>query len=175
MPQEIAAKRYAKALFEIGLEKKGVEALKGELLKFKEFSQSGHFDFLNNPIFSVEEKKSVLETFYSKEKPSLDFKNFLDLLVEEKRIPIITEIFDCFVELADEHLGEEKAVVYSAVKLSSDQMEDLKSVLSKIRGKKVKIENILDEKLLGGLRVEVGSFVYDSSVKGFLEKFLALG
>jgi len=170
MAGEIAAKRYARALSEIGIESGSIDALKNELAKFREYSAKGYLDFLENPVFSAEEKIAVLNDIFTKEKSSKDFRRFFDLLVEEKRTGLLIEIYDCYVLLADVYSGQEKAKVISAVQLSEPQIESINKALSKMRGKKIFVVNEIDETVLGGIRVEVGSFVYDASVKGFLDK-----
>ena len=175
MAGEIAAKRYAKALFEIGMESKSLESLKGELSKFREYSRKGYLDFLENPVFSAEEKNSVLSNMFSKEKASTDFQKFFGLLIHEKRTNLLPDIYDHYAALADEHSGQEKALVVSAVKLSEPQVANIQKTLSKLRGKNIQIENEIDESVIGGIRVEIGSFVYDASVKGFLDKLKLMG
>ena len=68
-------------------------------------------------------------------------------------------------------MGQEVARVVSAVKLGQEKISDLQRTLSKIRGKKIIIENHVDESIIGGMRIEIGSFLYDGSVRGFLRKF----
>jgi len=171
MSEEIAAKRYAKALFEIGVENKKLKVFEKELSSFNDLVLSGSLEFLSNPVFSTEEKKMVVEKVAKKEKTSNEFIRFLDIVVEEKRTGAIPEIYDYFKKCVNEHEGKENASVYSAVKMSVSQVDSLKKVLSKVRGKNIVIENIVDESLVGGLKVKIGSFIYDGSVKGFINKF----
>lgn len=171
MSQEIAAKRYARALFEIGLTDKKIEELGKELAKYKDLYLSGALEFLSNPVFTTDEKKQAMRMLFEKEKASRDFKNFFDLLIEEKRCDAIDEIDTRFRMYVNEHENQELADVYSVVKLSSKQVKSLKETLSKIRGKKIIVDNRIDESVMGGLKIKIGSFLYDGSVRGLIDKF----
>ena len=173
MHREAVSKRYAKALFEIGVEKKSVEALRGELEFFKNLALSGSMLFLINPVFSNDEKEKVVEELFKKNKTSKDFQSFFTIIMGAKRSELIPEIYEYFEKFLNDYLEQEVANVYSAVKLSSAQISSLEKALLKVRKKKVAVENIIEESLIGGMRVEIGSLVYDGSVKGSLDKFLS--
>lgn len=168
---EVAAKRYAKAIFEVALEKRSVEKLKGELLDFKGLFESGGVDFLKNPVFSQKEKETVIEEVSDKKRYSQEMKNFLRLLIHEKRIEDVPAISKDYADLLMEHLGIETAEVYSAVELTKAQIKKLGEALSKVRGKKIEIRNIIDGSVIGGIKVRIGGFLYDGSVRNMLERF----
>lgn len=106
MSSEIASKRYAKALFEIGVEKNIVGKLRDELETFKKLSGEGHFEFLQNPVFADEEKKRVMNEFFAREKTSEDFRNFFTLLITEKRTDALEEIYDYYLANLNDYEGE---------------------------------------------------------------------
>ncbi len=171
MSGEIAAKRYAKALFELGVEKKCISEFEKELSYFRDLTEGGKLEFLSNPIFTKDEKKSVLYKLADKQKTSKDFKRFLEILTEEKRTEEIPDIHRFFEKFYNEHEGQEEAYVYSSVNLSSGQLDNLSKVLSKVRKKKIIIQNKIDISLIGGIKVKIGSFIYDGSVRGIIDKF----
>ncbi len=95
--------------------------------------------------------------------------NFLSLVKDRRRIPLMADICAMFREQTDHRLGVLRAVVASARALDSGQQAALKGQLSSATGKLVEVDYSVNPDLVGGATVTIGSTVFDGSVRGQLE------
>jgi len=163
----IVAKRYAWALLEIGRRDGKYEEYGREL---KEFSAiiSHTFELelaLNNPAFTFNNRKNLLNALLVKIKLSPIVHNFFHLLMDRGRIGIIREIDKVYKQLLDEVKGITKAEVYSATTLTNENIEKLAIILKKIVNRTVSLQVKKDPSLIGGVIVRIGDLVLDGSVK----------
>ena len=98
------------------------------------------------------------------------FKNFLGLLVIKRRFFYIEQILKSFNEICSKKRGELKAEINSAKKLSQDEINKISSELSNSFKSKIKLNYNHDESLIGGLVVQVGSIMIDTSIKNKLQQ-----
>lgn len=164
------SKRYARAFFEIAEEEKKLEQYYGELRQFSSII-AGNKDlggFLANPIFEQDSKKKVLEQIISKLSLSPMTINFLKLLIDKKRIDVLSDIENDYRQLMDESLQKLRVNVKSAFPLSSDMQNYITSNLEKMTGKRVEVTVQSDSGLLGGIVIGVGDTLYDGSIKSQL-------
>ncbi|WP_243291969.1 F0F1 ATP synthase subunit delta [Bacillus sp. FJAT-47783] len=165
------AKRYALALFQISKEKKAIDQFEKELRVVKQvFSDNSDFlQVLTHPKVSLTNKRALIqEAFVSL---SSDIVNTLLLLIDRHRIEIVTELADRFVELANEEQGTQDATVYSVRPLNDEQLKAISDVFAKKIGKKsLRLENVVDESLIGGVKLRIGNRIFDGSVSGKLER-----
>lgn len=114
-------------------------------------------------------KKRVLQKLFG---PHLDMVTlrFLDLVVDKRRENILETVEFAFRKIAEEKQGVQKAQVTSAVPLSDSDRARTVSVLEKLTGRKVLLEETIDPAIIGGLVVRVGDRVYDGSLKGSLQQ-----
>lgn len=96
-------------------------------------------------------------------------KNFLFVVTRHRRLDLMKEIRDRFQSLLDERLGIVRARVETARGLSDAQRQAVETALARITGKQVRCGYDVDDALLGGLSVRMGSTMYDGSVRGQLE------
>lgn len=165
------ARRYAKALLGIGQDD-GRYADYGEDLKtFAELCESHRefYDVISNPIFSVEERKGVLDAVLEKAGFSNTVNSFLRLLLEKNRIGAIKDIRDYYERLTDELSNVTRAEVVTAKPLEQDALGRLQSALAGLTGKSVKLKVAEDAGLIGGVVVKLGDTVLDGSVKAQLQ------
>ena len=162
-------KEYAAALFMLSLEeKKGQEfsdqlAIIGEALS----ENPEYTELLSNPAIAVSERLSALEAAFSASLSEY-VMNFLRLLCENGRIG---GFFDCraeFERLLMEHRKASVARVTSVLPLTADELSGLRMKLEKLSGHSIRIENINDKSIIGGLVIEIDGKVIDGSVKGKL-------
>jgi len=167
----VAARRYAKALFEAAREKGRVAETENELkLVADALEQDGGFRaFLASPSVTQEAKTGALRAVFGGA-VSAEVLNALCLLVERRRQNEIPAVRDVFTELAGEALGRIDATVTSAKPLSDDEKEKLAAAFGKILGKTVRLETKVDPSLLGGLTVRIGDTLFDGSLKGKLAR-----
>ena len=164
------AERYAQGLFELTVEENSVEQTKKEaedLLSVLSVNDDLQLFFKAVKI-GKSEKKSFVDRIFSKSF-SLDFVNFLKLLIDKGRIGCLEDILKAYVVLADEKLGIERAVVTSARPLSEEYLQEIKKTLATRTGKKILLKNTVDPSLIAGIRVTVGNKVTDITMATKIE------
>ena len=97
-------------------------------------------------------------------------KNFTNFLVIKRRFFFIEQILNNFIEICSEKRGELKTEIRSAKNLSNDEINNIKDELSKHFTSKIKLDYKYDESLIGGLIVQVGSTMIDTSIKNKLQQ-----
>jgi len=165
------SRRYAKALLSIGRDE-GVYGNYGENLKeFKAFCEESaeFFRIVSSKIFSLEDRRKILEVVLAKSGFSPMVQNFLRLLLDKDRIGAIGEITDYYASLTDELSGMARADIIAARPLKAETLAGLEEVLRKITAKDVKTFVKEDESLIGGVIVRIGDLVLDGSVKAQIE------
>ena len=98
-------------------------------------------------------------------------KNFFSLLIEKRRIFFVLKIIDSFLKLCSKKRGEIKASLISSKELSENELEDIRKDLSTSMGSFIKFDYKIDKELIGGLKLQLGSFMIDTSIKNKLKKF----
>lgn len=173
----LIAKRYAKALFVAARNAKKLDEVEGQINSLNEIIASNNDlkNFLANPVFLRDQKSSVIEKLADKLKIHKITKYFFLVLAINGRTDYFTDITKEFLSLCTEHRGEIAAEVISAFELKKEQLEELKGNLEKSLNKKVILDPRIDQSILGGLIVKIGSKMYDDSLSYKLQKieFLA--
>ena len=161
------AKRYARAFFEIAGEQKQYEAYCRELTAFSAVLEENKSlsEFLSNPVFDQPDKKAVVESILAKMQISPMTANFLRLLVDKRRIGILSEIEVCYRELMDQTLKRVRVTVKTAFPLNDTLSEKLRIGLEGLTGRQVEMSVLADPSLLGGIVVRVGDTLYDGSIR----------
>lgn len=124
---------------------------------------------MDTPAVPGSRKKAVLEQLAVRTGASPLIINFLKVLVDHKRIGILSQIRSAFELLLDEHLGYVRIDVASAAPLDDEQRKQLETEMMQISGKQVRMRTTVDPDLLGGIIARLGSTVYDGSIRGQLE------
>ena len=165
------SRRYAKALLSLG-EEKGQYVQYGENLReFATFCAENNefFRVISSQLFTIEDRKKILEEILKKGNLSEMVNNFLKLLIDKNRIGAIAEISDYYSKLTDEISNITRAEIFTAKPLSSDTLIKLEKTLSSLVSKEVKTVVKEDKALIGGLLVKIGDLVLDGSIKAQLE------
>jgi F-type H+-transporting ATPase subunit delta len=153
------ANRYALALYELAIEKSELEIVEknvNELLNAYNISEDLK-NFIKNPTQSQSKQLEVL--------------NFLGVLVIKRRIFFINKIFINFLSLASKQRGELKASLISSKNLTNEELESLNKDLSQTMGAPIAFDYKVDESLIGGLKMQIGSLMIDTSIKNKLKKY----
>lgn len=168
----VIAQRYASALVDVSLEEKDGEKTGQDLGAFIQlFRDSADLrNFLSSPSVPRPSKHSVIEKLVARLGGSQALRNFLFVVANNQRIPLLPEIHQEFVRQLHERRGIVQANVCSAQKLTDQEEAHLRKVLEHLTGKKVEAQYRLDPNLIGGAVVRIGSTVYDGSVRGQLEQ-----
>ncbi|MGE7092673.1 F0F1 ATP synthase subunit delta [Lysinibacillus sp. NPDC048646] len=171
MSNSTVAKRYAQALFELAQQKSILAEVGSDLSELtKVVKESPDFlTLLSAPKFSIERKKQLVATIFAGATP--EFLHTIQLLVEKKRVNEVTLIADAYAELAAQAQGSADATVFSTRALSTEESAKISATFAKLVGKQsLNITNEIDPSLLGGIRVQIGNHIYDSSVVNKLER-----
>ena len=112
-------------------------------------------------------------TLLAPEGADATFGNFLGLLFENRRLPLLPEIAGMFDELRFEAERVVKAKVTSAVPMPAAELDTIKAALKKRFGRDVEVETAVDESLIGGAVIDAGDVVIDGSLKGKLGRLQA--
>ena len=133
--------------------------------------QPGARIFLENPTMAGERRNRMLKEI--SDALSLDRRvtNFVNILAERKRLPALDEIIQEYQRLLDEKTGIVRARVTSAGTLDPAQQRELANKLEQVTGKQVRMEVAVDPSLIGGVIAQVGSTVFDGSVRQQLQAF----
>ena len=173
MKNQVIAKRYSRALFNLAREEKAIEQYGIELDGFNQVLQDipDLGSALRNPLYPESVKKTLFQKVAARMELSPIMNSFLNLLVEKGRIQHLPEIADYYHRLIDEYSGISRAKVKAAVKLRDAEIEEIAAALEKKMGKKIVVEFEQDDSLLGGVFAQIGDFVLDGSVKRQLINF----
>lgn len=165
------ARRYAKALLEIGVAHKNYDALLKEVERVVSV-WNGSPDLattLENPVFAQSQRRAVVEEIAKRLALGKTMRNFLMLLLDRGRIGALPAIEREFRALVDAQAGRIRATVRSARPLEPGVELKLKAVLEKRTGKTVILDKEEDPELIGGIVTQVGDLVYDGSVRTQLQ------
>jgi F-type H+-transporting ATPase subunit delta len=122
------------------------------------------------PSITAEQKRAVLDAIVMRQGISRTVRNFVAVLIDHRRINFLGPIVKQFELELNQRLGFTEAEITSARELNQSERSALEAQMEKLTGKKVRARYSLDESLLGGAVVKVGSTIYDGSVDGQLER-----
>jgi F-type H+-transporting ATPase subunit delta len=161
------SRRYARALFSIGVDRGTFEQLGKELDAVADlWTASAELrQALENPVFKASEKRAVLQSLLPRVAPTADVQKFVLLLLERRRLPAVASVARAYREMADLHTGRVRAHVTSAQALGPAELERVRQSLARRTGKQVIVETAVDPTLIGGLVARVGDLVLDGSVR----------
>jgi F-type H+-transporting ATPase subunit delta len=161
------ARRYARALFEIGVEKGTFEALGQELdVLATVYSDSRELrQTLESPVFNLGQKRAILEGVLPRVAQDPLVRKFAVMLVERGRIAALPLISRVYQEMTDAQLGRVRATVVSAKPLDMATEAEIKKAIERRTGKKVLMKSEVDPTLIGGVVARVGDLVFDGSLR----------
>lgn len=171
MSQSVVAKRYATALFKAAQDKGQTLAVQTELKELRKVFENENAlnEMLSSPKFSVNQKKQLLNQLFGGANELV--LNTLFVLLEAKRIGETLHVFEDFQELANDAAGVAEAKVYSTRPLTIEESNAISAAFAQKVGKQaLHIENIIDPSLIGGIRLQIGNQIYDSSLSAKLER-----
>lgn len=159
--------RYAVALFELAVAEKALDSVAKDLNSLVRMVKESHdfVDFINNPVLDQKTLQKTVFALVKKGKFHSLTRNFLGALVENRRLGQIDKIAASFARIVADYRGEVSAEITSAEKLTKAQETALQKRLKASLGRDITFDVEVDETLLGGLKVRVGSRVIDSSLK----------
>jgi F-type H+-transporting ATPase subunit delta len=123
-----------------------------------------------NPAIPADQKRRLLDAIVAREGTVKAVRNFVAVLIDNRRIAALPEIAKQVEVEMVRRLGMAEAEVTSARELSAEERRELESQMERLTGRKVRAHYATDGKLLGGAVVRLGSTIYDGSVRGQLQK-----
>ncbi|MEJ9210504.1 F0F1 ATP synthase subunit delta [Bacillus smithii] len=175
MSNSIVANRYAAALFQVAKENDQVALIGEQMRVVKEVLQQTPelLFFLKLPKVDMSKKKELVQQAFSTASPFI--VNTLLLMMENHREDNLLEMAEEYIALANNERGIAEATVTSVRPLNEEEKSSLSAVLAEKVGKQtLKIENVVDPKLLGGLKVRIGNRIIDGSLRGKLDRLKQL-
>jgi len=169
------AERYAGALVEVALENKQAEQVKRELAEFAALVRESPelHALLANPSIPRASKHAVIESLVGRMGASRTLRNYLFVIVDQRRAGMLPEIEQAFSALLDARQGITQAAVTSAADLTAKERAELDAALAKLTGQKVQAQFNTDAALIGGAVVRIGSTIYDGSLRAQLDRLRA--
>ena len=169
------AERYAGALVDVALENHQADQVKQELSAFAAMVRESPelHAFLANPAIARATKHAAIEQLVARMGASRTLRNYLFVIVDQRRAGLLVEIEQAFSRILDARQGITQAAVTSAADLTPAERAELVAALAKLTGEKVQAQFATDTTLIGGAVVRIGSTIYDGSVRTQLERMRA--
>lgn len=169
----VLATKYARALLSLSTSRPAAEQQQvlADVIAFRNvYAASDELRAaLASPAVVIAQRQNVIQELVSRLGLHDLVRRFLLVVNEHGRLPLLAEIVAAYEELIDEELGMVTADVHVATEPSPEQRSALESRLASITGRQVRARFSVDPALLGGFRAEIGSTVYDASVRGQLD------
>ncbi|MFL0505760.1 F0F1 ATP synthase subunit delta [Ureibacillus sp. 179-F W5.1 NHS] len=170
MSQSTIANRYANALFQLAQEKQIVAEVNADLEELVKVLETTPelLSLLATPKFSIERKKQIVAEIFASANPIV--VSTLELLIEKKRVNEVANLAQQFKQLAAASQGFAEATVFSTRALTDQEKDEISSSFGKLVGKeKLTITNVIEPSILGGVRVQIGNYIFDNTVANKLE------
>ena len=167
-----SANRYSLALYELAEESNLLSQIEMNSVSILNLiSTSVDFNnLIKDPTVSRNELTNVINKIFDYLKIENLLKKFTNFLITKRRFFFIEQILNNFIEICSEKRGELKTEIRSAKNLSNNEINNIKDELSRHFTSKIKLDYKYDESLIGGLIVQVGSTMIDTSIKNKLQQ-----
>tara|TARA_Y100000992_G_scaffold271530_1_gene212516 strand:- start:630 stop:1187 length:558 start_codon:yes stop_codon:yes gene_type:complete len=167
-----SANRYSLALYELASESNLLVKVEQNSLAFLNLI-STNIDFkelIKSPITNNDILINIIDRISEISKLELLFKNFISFLIVKRRFFYVEKILKNFIEICSEKRGELRAEIKSAKQLTNDEVNKITEELSNNFKSKIKLNYKHDQSLIGGLVLQVGSTMIDTSIKKKLQQ-----
>jgi F-type H+-transporting ATPase subunit delta len=171
MSVETVARRYGAALADVVIKSGETEIVRTEL-KTWEATLSANAELssvFSSPAIAHMNKETILEKLIAKTQPGRTTANFLKVLLRNNRLGELSEIIRRFEAELEERSGNVVAKLTSARELSDSEKTELNASLARVTGKHIKPAYFVDKEIIGGVVAQIGSTVYDASVRTQLD------
>ena len=167
-----SANRYSLALYELASEANLLIQVEENSSAFLTLiSNNEEFDnLIKDPTASQDVLINIINKISENSKLEVLFKNFVSFLITRRRFFYVEQILRSFIEICSEKRGELKAEIKSAKQLTQDEINNITEELSNNFNSKIKLNYEHDQSLIGGLVVQVGSTMIDTSIKNKLQQ-----
>lgn len=172
MSSQTVARRYASALADVVTERGEALEVRDELAAWdKMLSENPPLvEAFSNPTVAYQQKEKVLSELIARTKVRQTTANFLRILLKNQRLAELAHVNAKFAQVLDDRSGVVSAQVTSARPVSGDTRASLEAKLNEVTGKKIRLSFTTDESLLAGIVTQIGSTIYDGSVRNQLQR-----
>ena len=167
------SERYSRALFEVSRDSGDLDKVENDIKNFKLIYDKNLEvrNFIKDPSQIITEQNKLVNLISDKLNFSKNVQKFLLLLIEKRRIFFVNKIIESFLRLCSQKRGEIKASLISSKELSQNELNDISTDLSKSMGSTLKFDYKVDKELIGGLKLQLGSIMIDTSIRNKLKKY----
>lgn len=158
--------QYAEALFSLAFENDKVASVKEDLESFVAAQDDNVYKFFNHPKITKSEKKEIV----NKVLKNTLLVNFMYVLIDNNRIELLADVLQEFITIYDSQNKMMNVEVYSGKLMEVSDLNKLKNNLAMKHNRKVTIKNIVDESIIGGLRIQYEGMVLDETINNYLAK-----
>ena len=157
--------QYAEALYFLANESKKTDMVKKAYQDFLSLYQSTLSPYLLHPKLTKTDKKALIEPL----KTEKLFQDFLFVLVDKNRFELVEKVFEAYVTLIDHQMDLLRVKVSSSKPLSEKQLMNIKQALNHKLKRTIEIENIVDPKIVGGIKITYEGQVLDNTINHFIK------
>jgi len=168
----LAPLKFAQALADVAGELKQEDQVLEELSSFSALlgSHKELMETLTHPAIPFSAKRNIVQDLAKKIPLTQTVVNFILVLIERARLPQLQEVLEAYKSILDELHGILRADVFACEEVDKAVDQRLQKAVSTLTGKKVKINYHVEESLIGGLKLQIGSTIYDGSIGTQLEE-----
>ncbi len=161
--------RYAGALISLAMEDNDLEGYRSDIKDLRQAikENEGILDVLSSAFIEFDEKERIIDNFYP---GRVNIRNFLKIVVRNNRSRYLIKILNEFIEECNEYLNIKDGTIYSVRKLDEKEIERVEKGIEKRLSCRVELVNVIDERLIGGIKVIVDDKIFDGSIKNKVEK-----
>ena len=170
------SQRYALALYELSKENNLTDEFASNIVSFKKVFDTNEElrKFVINPTYSLENQKIVFDKILSIMNLNKLIKNFFLTLILKKRIFFVEQIIGEFLKLISQKRGEISGSLISAKKIDDKTITEIEKQITSNIKHSIKLKSKIDESLIGGIVIQIGSLMIDTSIKNKLQKYKKL-
>lgn len=170
--KSVLSRRYARAVFELASEQKNLKEINKDLSEINNMISSSDDlkKIISSPVISKEKSSAAISKLIKKAGLLKLTLRFCEVLGENRRLALLPDISAEFSNMLSEARGEVTAEVTSASSLGANEIKKINSNLEKATNKKINLKQVVNEDIIGGIILRVGSKMLDDSVGGRLER-----
>jgi len=167
------SQRYALALLELSSEENKTDEYVSSLSNFLKVYNSNNDlkNYIKNPTNTNKNQKEVFEKILNAMKADKIIKNFFFILINKKRIFFLSEIIEEFLKLVSHKKGEISANLFSSKQIDDKTISEIEKEISENVKGTIKLKSEIDESLIGGVVLQIGSLMIDTSIKNKLANY----
>ena len=170
--QTKATNSYSQSLFELAKENSVLDEIEAQAKSlYSIIKDSQDFStFIQNPTFKQDKQLEIFSAIFEKVKLNSLFIKFIKFLIHKRRIFFLKNILNYFINYCSIQRGEVRAELVSSKKLDDSQIQKIKEEMTKDFNSKIDLIYKVDESLLAGVKIKIGSIMIDNSLKNKLAK-----